>query len=185
MASVIEICNIALSILGQKGINSLDELGPEAYACRLHWPHLRDEILRKHPWNCTTKRANLNRLIEVPPFDFDYYHQLPADCLAVLEVVPENYFVVEGRKLLCSSREVSIRYTQTTDDSTKFDSQLSAAMAYLLAAELCYNITKSTSLTESLHKMGMDKLADAKASDAFEGKTRDRRPSRWLTAKYK
>lgn len=184
MASVVDICNKALSILGQKGIVSLDDNSPEAYACRIHWGPLRDEILRKHPWNCVATRAALNRLLDVPPFEYAYYHQLPIDCLAVLEVIPESFFEVEGRKLLCNNPEVSIRYTQSTDDSTQFDAQLSAAMSYLLASEICYNITKSTSLTSELNAVGMDKLADAKASDSLEGKTRNKRPGRWLNSKY-
>ena len=185
MSSVVDICNKALSILGQKGIVSLDDNSPEAYACRTHWGPLRDEVLRKHPWNCVTKRASLNLLLEVPPFEFSYCHQLPADCLWVQSTDPYDYFVIEGRKLLCNSKQISIRYVHTTDDSTKFDSQLSAALSFLLASELCYNITKSTSLTESLYKLGMEKLADAKASDSLEGKTREKRFGRWLEAQYR
>lgn len=182
MASVVDICNKALSLLGQKAIVSLDENSAEALACRIHWGPLRDEVLRKHPWNCVTKRAVLNRLVGTPAYEFQYQFQLPGDCLFVQEVVPEAYFVVEGRLLLCGNPELSIKYIQTIDDTTKFDSQLSAAMAHLLAAEISYNITKSTSLTESLYKIGTDKLGDAKASDSLEGRTRVKRVGRWLNA---
>lgn len=185
MSSVVDICNKALSILGQKGIVSLDDNSPEAYACRIHWEPLKNEVLRKHPWNCSTKRLALSRLLEAPAFEYRYQYQLPMDCLSVLEVVPEAYFVVEGRRLLCNEESVSIRYAQAIDDSTKFDSQLAAALAFLLASEICYNITKSTSLTEGLYKIGTDKLADAKASDSFEGKIKDKRASKWLDAKYR
>lgn len=185
MASIVDICNKALSILGQKGIVSLDENSPEAYACRTHFGPLLDEVLRSHPWNCVTARALLGRLLETPPFDFDHYYQLPADCLMVLEVIPDNYYVLEGRKLLSSSAKVSIRYIQDTDDTTVFDSQLSSALSYLLASEISYNMTKSTSLTEALYQRGQDKLHEAKSSDSLESKTRDKRPSRWLSAKYR
>lgn len=103
----------------------------------------------------------------------------------VLSTERESFFEVEERKLLSNDQEVSIKYIRKTDDSTKFDSQLAAGLSFLLAAELAYNMTKSTSLQESYKAQGDDKIAKAKASDSLEGKTPDRRSNRWLGAKYR
>lgn len=185
MASVVEICNKALSLLGQEAIVSLDDESPQAYACRTHWPLLRDEVLRGHKWNCATKRASLGRLIQTPAFEYSYYFQLPSDYLMVTEVFPKQEFEVEGGLLLCNSESVSIKYVKAEDDSTKYDSQLSSALAFLLAAELAYQTTSSASLSEGFRKIGAEKLADAKATDAFEAKKLDRRGSRFLNARMR
>lgn len=184
MASVVEICNKALSLLGQETIVSLDDTSPQAYACRTHWPLLRDEVLRGHKWNCATKRANLGRLTQTPSFEYNYYYQLPADYLMITEIVPKQEFEIEAGLLLCNSDSVSIKYVRAEDDSTKYDSQLSAAFSFLLAAELAYQTTSSASLSEGFRKIGGEKLLDAKATDAFEGKRPDKRGSRFLSAKY-
>lgn len=184
MASVVDICNKALSLLGQEAIVSLDDDSPQAFACRLHWPLLRDEILRGHKWNCAAGRANLGRLVQTPAFGFKYYFQLPADCLMVKELVPAQDFEVEGNLLLCDSETASIKYIKSETDSTRYDPQLSAAFSFLLASELAYQSTSSASLSGGMASEGNKKLGDAKASDAFEGKKRDKRGSRFLNAKY-
>lgn len=184
MASVVDICNKALSLLGQRTIVSLDDDSPEALACRIHWEPLRDEVLRSHPWNCASKRASLNRLLETPAYDYDYYYQLPTDCLMVRNVEPEGHFELEGRKLLSGSNAISILYTAANDDTTEYDSQLAAGLSYKLAAELAYQMTKSNSLAQQLDEKGNEKIADAKSSDSIEGKRPDRRSRNWLSAHY-
>ena len=184
MASVVDICNKALSLIGQEAIVSLDDTTPQAYACRTHWAGVRDEVLRGHPWNCATKRALLGRLVNAPAFEYSYYFQLPSDCLMVKELFPKQEYEIESGLLLCNSPEASIKYIRSEDDSTKYDSQLSAAFSFLLAAELAYQSTSSSSLAEGFRSVGKEKLLDAKATDSFEGRKQNKRGSRLLNAKY-
>lgn len=183
MASVVDICNKALSLLGQEAIVSLDDTTPQGNACRTHWPLLRDKILRGHKWNCATKRAALNRLVQTPAFEFGYYYQLPSDYLMIVEVVPAQEFEVESGLLLCNSDSCSIKYIRAEDDSTKYDAQLVSAFSYLLAAEMAYLTTSSTSLAVEFRKIGTDELADAKATDSFEAKRRDNRGSKFARSR--
>lgn len=184
MASVVDICNKALSLLSQEAIVSLEDNSPQAYACRTHWGPLRDEILRGHKWNCVAARAQLSRLVETPSFEYKYYYQLPSDCLFLKEVVPHQFYEVESGRVLCDSETLSIKYIKSETDTTQYDAQLSAAFSYLLAAELAYQMTSSASLGQGFLATGKEKLSDAKASDAFEGKERDMRGSKLLSAKY-
>lgn len=182
MASVVEICNKALSLIGQKIIVSLDDNSAEALACRTLWPDLRDRVLRSHPWNCATERISLNKLLETPPYGYRYYYQLPSDFLRLNEIEPSQFFVVEGSKILADSESLSISYVKRLEDSSSYDSELADAFSFLLASELCYQMTSSTSLMESLNAKGEKKLSDAKASNAFEGKRPDTRSTSWLSA---
>lgn len=183
MASVVDICNKALSLLGQESIINLNDQSPQAYACRLHWPSIRDEHLRGHPWNCATKRVSLNRLVTAPAFGFKYQYQLPSDYLMVLITEPEMPFEVEGKKLLCDAESVAIRYVHTMEDATQFDPQLASAFSYLLASELAYQFTRSNGLAAEYNGIGKDKLGDAKATDSFESRRREKRGSKLLNAR--
>ena len=51
MASVVEICNIALTRIGQnEPIVSLTEQSKAAELCSLHYATCRDEVLRDFDW---------------------------------------------------------------------------------------------------------------------------------------
>lgn len=55
MASVIEICNRALSNIGNsRSINSLTEASKEAGQCSLHFDSCRDAALADFDWNFAT-----------------------------------------------------------------------------------------------------------------------------------
>lgn len=184
MASVVEICNKALSLLGQSQINSFDDDSPQAFACRLHWPLLRDEVLEGHPWNCVTERASLVRLSDSPSFQYKYYYQLPSDCLFITRTEPEVMYEQEGNKILTDEDAVNIIYIKSEDDSTRYSPQLSAAFSYLLAGELAPQMTSSSAESARLLEIGKEKLDYAKATDAMQGRKKDRRPSSWIQAKY-
>lgn len=183
MASTVDICNGALSLLGQKLITSLNDQTAEALACRVHWKPLRDSTLRGHKWNCVTRRASLNQLLETPDFGFKYYYQLPSKCLYAIELENQDFFEVEGRKLLTDSSEANLIYIEADDDTSIFDAQLTEAFIYLLAAILCPSMTSSSTEAARLQKLGDDKLKDARATDAFEAKRRDKRGNRLIAVK--
>lgn len=183
MASVVDICNKALSLLGQAIIVSLTDDSPSARACAIHWPALRDETLRGHPWNCVTKRWTLNRLNETPEFEFEYAFQLPADCLMVLATEPACFYEVEGRKILCDESSLAIKGIERNDDTSQYDPQLASALAFLLAAELCPQMTSSSTEAGRLYGLGTDKLKEAKASDAIESRRRQTHGNRYVNAK--
>lgn len=62
MPSVIEICNLALSAIGQGIINALDEHSPQAEACSLHYESARDAVLREFPGTFLIRLLNWRNL---------------------------------------------------------------------------------------------------------------------------
>lgn len=183
MASPIEICNGALTLIGAKTIESLEENSQGARACALFWPILRDAVLRDHPWNCATTRVNFNRLVETPAYEFAYYFQLPSNCLHVHEVYPDQFFEVEGRKIAANGSALSGKVIFQQTDASKYDPQLSLAFMHLLGGQLAVPLTASNSRAQELTGLGDKLLSDAKASDALEGKRQDKRGNSWLRAR--
>lgn len=183
MASVIDICNRALSILGQGTISSLSENTPLALACNIHWPPIRQSLLSEHTWNSVSRRADLARLTERPAFGYKYYYQLPSNCLTVIKTEDGSFFEREGGKILSNSEKCQIYYVLDTEDTTLFSPKLTDVAVYKLAAELAYPTTKSSSLAQSILAESKEKLLDAKQVDSFEGKKQDTRRNRLINAK--
>ncbi|EOW44572.1 hypothetical protein A1YG_03321, partial [Escherichia coli KTE130] len=87
MASVVEICNRALSNIGNsRSINSLTEASKEAGECSLHFEACRDAVLSDFDWNFATKRVALADTSNPPP-DWEYAYQYPSDCLRITEIM--------------------------------------------------------------------------------------------------
>ena len=59
MASVVDICNSALNLLGASTISALTEDSKNARLCNQRFEPIRDRMFRSHAWNCLTKRVEL------------------------------------------------------------------------------------------------------------------------------
>ena len=65
MASVVDICNLALAHLGDDAtISSIDppEGSAQAEHCKRFYTSARDTLLQLHPWNFASKRIALAEL---------------------------------------------------------------------------------------------------------------------------
>ena len=91
-SKVIEICNLALSHLGESAnITSIDppDGSVQASHCARFYPVARDSLLEMRSWSFASKRKDLvsvtNTLTE-----WDYAYVLPCDVNTVLSVLPPN-----------------------------------------------------------------------------------------------
>ncbi len=88
MASVVEICNLALSNIRAGSINNLNEGSLQAQLCKLHYPIARDQVLREIPWQFAHKLAPLAALTDADKiFNWEYAFQYPSDCLKLNRLV--------------------------------------------------------------------------------------------------
>jgi hypothetical protein len=86
MASEVDICNLALSNIRARSINSLNESSLQAQVCKLHYPVLRDQLLRDAPWQFSHKVSAL-ALLNDDLFNWVYAYQYPSDCLYINRLV--------------------------------------------------------------------------------------------------
>lgn len=86
VTTVLEIYNMGITRLGHEPMSAVDENTKAGRLVRLHYPTVRDGLLRSHPWNFAVRRAALAQLSVTPSFEFDYAYALPTDpyCLKVL-----------------------------------------------------------------------------------------------------
>lgn len=200
MASVTDICNLALTRIGHGQISSLDEDSKGADLCSLHYPICRDAVLRAHPWNFAIRRATLAQSGTTPNHEFDYYHVLPSDCLKVIrtnweadglsstavygfpgingyaggatEYRIENVSGV-GRCIATNEDVVKIEYIAQITDTSQFDSLFVDLLAQRLAAEISVAFTDTQTMTKAMWDIYQSKLGEARTTDAQEGTPRD------------
>lgn len=90
MASVVDICNLALAHLGDNAtVASIEppEGSAQAEHCARYYPIARDSLLTMHAWSFAMKRAALAAVSNPWPM-WKYSYALPADCSTALAVLP-------------------------------------------------------------------------------------------------
>lgn len=91
MASEITICNLALSRLGERPIQSLSPPDGSANAdrCAQFYPAARDALLAMHPWSFALKRAPLAEMTN-DATEWRFCYAVPSDCLKIVAVMPAS-----------------------------------------------------------------------------------------------
>lgn len=105
MASEVEICNVALSHLGDTAtVASINppEGSAQAEHCARFYPIARDSLLEMHNWSFATRRDQL-ALLNVTMNQWQYVYQLPSNVINVIAVIPPE-----------SNDDYVIRYSQPT-----------------------------------------------------------------------
>jgi hypothetical protein len=177
--TIIEICNSALTKIGAESILSFEDGTKSSLTCKERFESCKKYVLRRHPWNCATKRKKLSPLTLAPEFGWTYKFQLPSDCLRVLVVNDgDTEYSIEGRELLADENVLELKYIWDVSDPKLFDSVLDEAIAAYLAWDISYKITQSHTLKETMMRDFRDALRKAKTPDAQE------EPAKELTADY-
>lgn len=162
MSSIIEICNRALSNLGNsRSINSLTEASKEAGECSLHFEPCRDAVLADFDWNFATKRMALADTGNPPP-DWQYAYRYPTDCLRITEIMlpgvrnPTATQRVQyevgadsagtGRLIYTDLPQAWLRYVARITDVNMFDPIFQEALSWRLAAAINMVLTGNADL---------------------------------------
>ena len=188
MASAVDICNLALSLVGDRAnVSSIDppEGSAQAEHCARFYPLARDTILSMHAWSFATKRAILASVTTAypPPKTWQYTYSVPSDMIKMLGVYRaagtydedkvQIEYEVSGqnntRVLYADIDNPVIRYVTNVTDTTAFSSLLVNAIAYSLASYLAGPIIKgvdSLKISEAMLQRGLAFAEKAKAEDA-------------------
>lgn len=198
MASVIDICNLALSHLGDEA--QVAAISPpdgtvQASHCARYYPIARDVLLTVGVrWHFATKRVALAAVDNEFEDDWAYAYALPSTCLKPLSLllpgVPERNlgtqdtdagshpYIVEadedGNKVLYATVDGAyLRYIDAVTDTTKFTPLFVVALSRLLAAYLAGPILKGETgirVSQAQLKWFEAEYAKAAAAEANVGK---------------
>lgn len=90
MASVVDICNLALGHLGDTAnVSSIDppEGSPQSEHCARFYPIARDSLLEMHTWGFATTRSNLALLSTDAWPEWKYCYASPTDALNIISIL--------------------------------------------------------------------------------------------------
>ena len=173
MTSVVEVCNIALSRLGQKRINAIDEDTNEARECNLHYYNLRDRELEGFDWHHTISRQVLAAVTNDRSKEWKYAYQAPALMSSFIGVFsatvgpidPPHRYLLEGSTIYCDVYQASGLFTGTATDPASWSALTRNAISWGLAEELAMPLTETESRAERARQKFQQEMSRAQAHD--------------------
>lgn len=187
MASVVQICNLALSHIGSDAIvTSIDppDGSVEAGHCARFYDLARTAMLEAGHWAFARKRVELAEVTNTSDV-WLYAYALPSDCLRpqiVLRLAADNVFSferftltelrsadyeLEGQVLRTNEPEATLLYTIDITDSTKFTPSFVSALSFMLAGYLAGPIVKGNEGARLGNAMRERATAEGRSSAAF------------------
>ena len=171
-SSNVEICNSALSLIGQESIVSLNENKPGARQCKANFDPCRRSVLVAHDWTFAEARVTTAAETDTPAFNFTYQHALPSDCLRIRSVnkspEPSELWRPAGRKILTDDSTLYVVYTKDEKDPKVFEDQFADALAHYIAWKICVAMIQGNTGRNLKNQIMQDYrmvLSAAKASD--------------------
>lgn len=172
MSTAVQVCSNALLSLGQRPINSFQDLSDSVLAAANLYPMVRDAVLRAHPWNCATRRVVLSPETARPAFGWNYRFLLPGDCLRVLSVGRDQEhefpYAIESGELLADESAIYLRYIWRNEQPATWDAVLVRAMTAAMAEVLAIPATGDMQKKQSANGDYLLALQQARAIDGQE-----------------
>jgi len=156
--SAVDICNLALSELGNKPIsNIITPTTLEETICAKHYDNTRRYVLRKHLWNFAKKRVVLSRS-GTPEFEYEDQYPLPSDFIRIIKASSTgdekytDYDLANDYLLLHAGGATAINLIYVFDNKivAKWDPMFVRLISLYLAKNMSFEITKKNSVKESI-----------------------------------
>jgi hypothetical protein len=176
MASVVNICNSALNLLGASTISALTDDSKNARLCNQRYEPIRNRVFRSHAWNCLHKRVQLAQNSTAPVVEYTYAYALPSDCLRVLKVhngttdsiASAIDYKLEGRNIVTDEGTIYLIYIALVTDPNEYDVYLQESISHQLAADIAYAVTNNATLANNYMTRADERLREARFIDATE-----------------
>lgn len=199
MASVVDICNLALSYLGDDAtVSSIDppEGSAQAEHCARFYPIARDSLLQ-YPgvaWGFATRTTTLAALSSNPT-DWQYAYTAPTDLLTPIAILPRD---AQGRSqsfsrerhpdgydvIYADQEDATLEYVGRIEDPAWFPPLFIEALAWKLAAMIAGPLIKGAEGAKRAQEctvMSMQFLRQAAESDAKGRRVDKNHNVSWMT----
>lgn len=186
MASAVDICNLALSHLGDRAtVSSIDppEGSAQAEHCARFYPIARDALLEMHEWSFAMRRVTL-ALDGGEPSSWEYSYALPSGCISVRKIFPAEAqsdeddgvdFKVENGSIFTNTETASAWYIARVTDTTRFSPLFTTALSYLLSRYLVGPVLKGDA--QALARVSADFAREFVMATASNGRTKRSKPT--------
>lgn len=198
MASEVDICNLALSHLGDSAtVASIDppEGSAQAEHCQRFYPIARDSLLELHNWKFATKRTRL-ALLDVDSWNWTYAYAEPSDAMKIIGILPPTATPIEPTAdyetmatddgsglILTDLEEATALYIAEVTDTMRFSPMFVTTLSWHLASMLAGPIIKGdvgAAEAKRCQQMMLYHLAQAKVSDANQRRVEPTHTPAWI-----
>ena len=192
-----EICNMALSYLGNGRINSIDDAAEDARKCKIHYGHDRRRMLMAYPWGFAKRMEKLALFTDnVPGWDFAYSY--PTECVNVTYVYDEDgarrkeearedfeIITLDGRKTIATDvRDAWAEYTADVRDANMFSEEFTEGLTHLLASSIAMGITGNANIAMQHMQLAQQSIVSAGYYNAIEKERRMRYPNKYANERF-
>jgi len=183
-----DIVNLALDVLKEAPITSIDEGRPIAMWCKRNFAVTRDSLLEEADWNFALKRVKLPASVTAPAFGWDYQYTLPADCLRVIALTEGGYpegspvpYEVEGNYILTNqSGPLPVRYVARVENYDAYPATFINALSAKLATRAAHWVTGKSNYVQIAEGLYRDAMQKAWLADAIVGTVPRAADNEWV-----
>ena len=180
-----EICNIALSKLGNRGtVENIDTPTKASEKTFAKWYDIvRQLALKEQKPNFAQERRIVGQdLTKTPPFGYSFAFEYPQDCLALLgigeQTLKRNNYSVENNAIFINDdfgeeyvdNGLPIRFIKDVTDVSKFSAEFVLVFASMLADKVCYEITEDDTKKQIVQTDMKSEKASASALSGQENR---------------
>jgi hypothetical protein len=180
MRTKVEICNLALSCLGERStVENIDTPAKQTEVVCSKWYDVsRRTALRQLMPSFARKREvwAVNSSYK-PAFGYQYAYKYKNDCLKVLGIGVlgsgiDDYAVEDGHVLVNENFPdgLPVRFISDVKDVAKFTDDFSHMFAWFLAKDICTELTSSSSKYKEIENVLEDKIKEFCSVDSQENK---------------
>jgi len=186
----VELCNHALSLLGESRIENLEQDNERARICNLFYAQTRDSLLSMYQWPFAVKRVSLAMVDEENLTAYQHRYALPNDYLKMIDMIaPNGYSVlgggryepytntadtwntanvgvryqIEGNRLLTDMSPCIIRYTARVVVPGRFPELFVDTLVPAIAAKIAPRLSQNFELANQLSMLSSNAFLRATA----------------------
>jgi len=179
--SVVSVCNLALSRLGQsRKIVSITEQSESADACNAVFEHCRDEVLTECPWPFAMRRVDLAIVSERPNDDWAFAFRIPADCLTPRRVLSGSSRMAQpltwerggdsaGGLVFTDYQDAALEYVARVEDPSQWSPKFVNALAWRICMDVAPVLHDSAGFADVAMRNYRDAITVARAQALNEG----------------
>ncbi|HLD89474.1 MAG TPA: hypothetical protein VI911_00385 [Patescibacteria group bacterium] len=179
------IANLALTLLGEATISSIDSTDARAVVARRVFPQVLREVQSSYRWPELIVEWAPTAAEETNSADDLYRFELPAACLRILDIMTDRAYRVEGGYLITAEEEPTVRYLAYSETPGDWSTQLVQCVVHKLAIEIAPTLTEGLKRRDALQQeYELRILPQARHVSSIGSEARSYRPRRhqWARA---
>lgn len=189
MASVIEICNLALGNLGKEDISSLSEASNGARACKKWYDICVGSTLEAYPWRFARATQAMGQVVNTMTDKWRYAYALPNEAIRLWDVVPDQTdtwdssayvdfedlaketpkpraFDIENGVVFCNLSPAYAKFIRKVTDPTKYTPLFIDALSWALSARIAIAMTGDPKMLSTAVQMAQQAIRLAASTHA-------------------